>query len=247
MDHATGLLEQNRLLADLIGEADWSEPVPTCPGWTLTQLMRHVGRGTRWAATIVRTRAHEVIDPRTVEGGKPPADRGGALAWLQESPRLLLAAVATDPNVPVWTGTGLQPAQWWVRRLLHESVVHRVDAALALGVDHPIEPALAADGVSEWLDLLAAARPGTAMLRDGATMHLHATDESLGADGEWTIRGGTGGIGWEHTHGPGDVAVRGTAADLLLALLRRISGDDGRLVVVGERERWTTWLANTDF
>ncbi|OHV73019.1 hypothetical protein BCD48_33885 [Pseudofrankia sp. BMG5.36] len=53
----------------------------------------------------------------------------------------LLEAVAADPDAPVWTGTGPQPARWWVRRLLHESVVHRVDAALALGVDHPIEPA----------------------------------------------------------------------------------------------------------
>ncbi len=246
MDHAAALLGQNRLLTDLLGEADWSTPVPTCPGWTLTQLMRHVGRGARWAAVIVGTRAQEAVDARTIEGGKPPADRGGALAWLQDSPRLLLEAVAADPDEPVWTATGPQPARWWVRRLLHESVVHRVDAALALGVDHPIEPALAADGVSEWLGLVAVWR-GTATLPDGATIHLRATDEGLGTEGEWTIRGHAGGIGWEHTPGPGDIAVRGTAADLLLALLRRIPGDDDRLVVVGERECWTTWLANTAF
>ncbi|MBL7497085.1 maleylpyruvate isomerase family mycothiol-dependent enzyme [Frankia sp. CNm7] len=171
---------------------------------------------------------------------------GTTSRWLQESPRLPLEAVAADPDAPVWTGTGLQPARWWVRRLLHESVVHRVDAALALGVDHPIEPALAADGIAEWLGLLAA-RPDTAVPREGATMHLHATDEGLGAAGEWMIRGGASGIGWEQGHGTSDVAVRGAAADLFLALMRRIPGDDDRLVVAGEREHWTTWLANTAF
>ncbi|MBL7496911.1 maleylpyruvate isomerase family mycothiol-dependent enzyme [Frankia sp. CNm7] len=246
MDHGALLLEQNRLLADLLGEADWSTPVPTCPGWTLTQIMRHVGRAPRWATTIVRTRAQEALDPREAEGGRPPADRDGALAWFRQGPRLLLEAVADDPEARVWTtAAGLQPARWWVRRL-HEAVVHWVDAAIALGVDHPIEPALAADGISEWLDLLVAL-PGVAMPRDGSTMHLHATDEGLGADGEWTIRGGPSRIDWEHGHGFGDVALSGNAADLLLAVMRRIPGDDGRLVIAGEREHWTTWLANTAY
>ncbi|WP_232794130.1 MULTISPECIES: maleylpyruvate isomerase N-terminal domain-containing protein [Pseudofrankia] len=62
-------------------------PVSTCPGWTLTQLLRHVARGPRWAAAIVRTRSREAIDPRGVSGGRPPADRVGVLAWFQEGPR----------------------------------------------------------------------------------------------------------------------------------------------------------------
>jgi hypothetical protein len=95
-------------------------------------------------------------------------------------------------------------------------------------------------------DLLVAL-PGGAMLRDGSTMHLRATDEGLGADGEWTIRGGPARISWERGHGLGDVALSGAAADLLLAVMRRIPGDDGRLVVTGERENWTTWLANTAY
>lgn len=59
MDYAAGLLAQNRLLTDLLGEADLSRPVPTCPGWDLTQLMCHVGRWDRWAAAMVRNRALE--------------------------------------------------------------------------------------------------------------------------------------------------------------------------------------------
>jgi hypothetical protein len=47
------MIEQNRMLGELLRGADWSVPVPTCPGWTLLQLLRHVGRGDRWAAQII--------------------------------------------------------------------------------------------------------------------------------------------------------------------------------------------------
>ena len=40
-----------------ITDGDLERPVPTCPGWTFRQLATHVGRGHRWAAQIVATRA----------------------------------------------------------------------------------------------------------------------------------------------------------------------------------------------
>ncbi len=57
MDHAAALIEQNRLLAQLYRTADPEIEVPTCPGWTVRKLVTHVGRGDRWAATIVRERS----------------------------------------------------------------------------------------------------------------------------------------------------------------------------------------------
>jgi uncharacterized protein (TIGR03083 family) len=246
MDHAAALVEQNRLLGELVRPADPATPVPTCPDWTLRQLVTHVGRGDRWAATIVRDRADGYVDIRTVADGKPPDDAAGVVDWLVESARLLLDAVATTgADTPVWTFTGPQPAAWWIRRRLHESVVHRADAALALGVPYAVEAAVAADGVSEWLSLLSA-RPAPLLAAD-ATLHLHATDDGLGADGEWMVRGGESGIAWEHGHGKGTAAVRGSAADLLLAALRRIPADDARLQVLGEVSVWSTWLARTTF
>ena len=65
-------------------------PVPTCPGWTLKQLFRHVGRGDRWAATIVRT--GQPADPREVADGRPP--EGGLVDWLRGGPQAILDAVA---------------------------------------------------------------------------------------------------------------------------------------------------------
>ncbi|GAA3226569.1 maleylpyruvate isomerase family mycothiol-dependent enzyme [Pseudonocardia petroleophila] len=243
MDHAAALVDQNRLLADLVRDAPADTAVPTCPGWTLQQLVRHVGRGDRWAATIVRTGAF--VDPREVAGGKPGDD---VVGWLHESPRTLLDAVdGTGPDVPVWTFLGPRPAAWWIRRRLHESTVHRADAALALGVPYDIEPELAADGLSEWIALLAERSDGgDPPLAAGTVLHLHATDDGLGEAGEWLVRGTDGGgVEWEHGHGKGAAAVRGTAADLLLAVTRRVPAS--RVEVLGDAAVLDTWLERTSF
>src|SRR5271167_3001041 len=125
MDYAAALIEQNRLFGEAVFAADLSTAIPTCPGWTLLQLLRHVGRGDRWAAQIIRDRAGSDLDPRLVPDGRPPSD--------------------TD---------GPRPAGWWVRRRLHEATVHRADAAIAVGKPYELPPELAADGIDEWLERL---------------------------------------------------------------------------------------------
>jgi uncharacterized protein (TIGR03083 family) len=247
MDYAAALLEQNELFGRLIRDADPSAPVPTCPDWTIQQLFRHVGRGHRWAAQIVRDRVEDYLNPRTVRDGKPPGDQDGAIEWLHGSARAVVDAVAdVGHDTPVWTFLGPRPAAWWVRRRLHEATVHRADAALALGVPYELEVSLAADGISEWLDRLAAeqwsGRP--APLDPGVTLHLHATDDP-GSPGEWMIRSDEDGIAWEHGHGRGTTAVRGRTVDLLLALLRRRSAAETEVRTLGDEQVWTNWLQRT--
>ncbi|MDQ2706664.1 MAG: maleylpyruvate isomerase family mycothiol-dependent enzyme [Actinomycetota bacterium] len=249
MDYASALFEQSELFGELVREADLTTPVSACPGWSLSQLLRHVGRGDRWAAQIVSDRMDSVLDPRAVRDGKPPEDPVGTFAWLSDSPRALVDAVAaTGGDTPVWTFVGPRPASWWVRRRLHEWTVHRADAALALGVAYELAPALAADGVSEWLGLVAARRSGElpAALDAGETLHLHATDDGLGSAGEWLIRGEPDGVSWENAHAKADTAVRGSAVDLMLLLLRRRPvGDEFQLF--GDLEILATWLDRTGF
>lgn len=246
MDYAAALLEQNELFGALTRDADPATPVPTCPEWTIKQLFRHVGRGHRWAAQIVRDRMNDYLDPREVRDGKPPSDPDGAIKWLHGSARAVLDAVAeVGADTPAWTFLGPRPASWWVRRRLHEATVHRADAALALGVPYDLAAPLAVDAISEWLDLLAARskRADPAALETGVTLHLHATDDPDPA-GEWLIRGAEDGLSWEYGHGKGTTAVRGRAVDLLLALLRRRPADAG-VEVLGDQDVWTNWLART--
>jgi uncharacterized protein (TIGR03083 family) len=247
VDLPAALLTQTRALGEIVRGADPATPVPTCPGWTLRELTTHVGRGDRWAATIVAQRAEAFIDPRTVPDGTAPADPAAAAGWLEAGARLLLDVVAAAPEAEVWTSLGPRPAGWWVRRRVHESLVHRADAALATGAVFAPAPDVAADAVSELLSLVAERPGGVPALPAGATMHLHATDDGLGSAGEWMVRAAESGISWEHGHAKGAVAVRGAAADLLLVLLRRLPADDARVQVLGDASVLDTWLARTPF
>lgn len=253
MDTAEALKAENAAFAELLADADLSRPVPTCPEWTLRQLMVHVGRGDRWCAHIVAERSSEDIDPRTVPDGKPPAELDEQTAWLHAGVRTLLDAVeSVGPETPVWTFLGPRPARWWIRRRLHETVVHRADAALAVGSPFEVDPAVAADSVTEHLERVAARakRQGVRPLDPGRTLHLHATDPGLGQAGEWTIHGGPGGaqeIAFDHAHGKATAALRGPVRDLLLAIVRRGNAADLGLEIFGDQAVWDTWLARTPF
>jgi uncharacterized protein (TIGR03083 family) len=249
VDYAVDFLEQNRAFGEVIRSAEPSTPVPTCPGWSLDQLFRHVGRGDRWAAQIVADRLDHPLDPRAVESGKPPPEPDEAISWLHGGAKRLIDAVEqVGVDTPVWTFLGPRPAYWWVRRRLHEATVHRADATLALGLDYALAPALAADGIGEWLERVAsqAGRDNAPLpLEDGRILHLRATDPGLGVGGRWTIRSDAGRVSWSHGEENGAVALRGGAVDLLLALLRRVRVDDTDIALSGDAAVWQTWLDHT--
>lgn len=250
MDLRAVLLEQTRAFGELLRDADPATPVPSCPGWTLKELFRHVGRGHRWAAQIVADRRSQVLDPRDVRDGKPPGDPDAAVDWLNQGAQLLVDAVERiGSDARVWTFLGPRPPGWWIRRRVHETTVHRADAELALGRDFDLSPELSADGISEWLERVAmeARRHRSAALDRGLSLHLHATDDGLGPTGEWTVVNDEDGMSWSHSHGEGTVALRGPAKDLLLAIVRRRTAADAGVDVFGDTAVWDAWLDRTTF
>jgi uncharacterized protein (TIGR03083 family) len=247
VDFRAALLDQTRDFGELIRSADPSTPVPTCPDWTLRQLFRHVGRGTRWAAQIVTERRSDPLDPRDVREGKPPDDPDAAIDWLNNGAQLIIDGVDRVGQTRVWTFLGPRPAGWWIRRRLHEVTVHRADAALALGGAFDLSPELAADAISEWVELMAAQGTPHPPLDVGQSMHLHATDDGLGPTGEWTITHDADGVWWSHEHGKSGVALRGSATDLLLAITRRRTAAELGLEMFGDDAVWDRWLERTAF
>jgi uncharacterized protein (TIGR03083 family) len=249
MDVRSTLLTETKAFGDLYRGADPATPVPTCPGWSLNQLFKHVGRGNRWCAQIIDDRLQEPLDPREVRDGKPPEDIDGAIAWLEAGAQKILDAVDhVGADARVWTFNGQKPAGWWIRRRVHEQAVHRADAALALGASFDVPAAQAADGVSEWIELIikGAGRHAPPLGR-GLTLHLHATDDELGPTGEWTITNDEDGVNWSHDHAKGEVAVRGRAVDLLLGITRRHTTAEAGLEVFGDAAVWDGWLARSPF
>jgi uncharacterized protein (TIGR03083 family) len=232
-------------------DGDLDRPVPTCPGWTFKQLATHVGRGHRWAAQIVATRASAPASTRDVPNGRMPDDPSQHQAWLAESADLVADAVTAVGDEPVWTFTGPRPARWWARRRAHEVAVHLADAQLAVGRDVDLAPAFAADGVDEWLGLVMASTANPDQARalggDGQTLHFHAIDPGLDGMGEWLVTRTPSGIAVERGHAKADVAVRAPAARLLLLLTRRLPADDPGVEVFGEQALLTHWLEHTPF
>lgn len=249
VDFRAALLDQTEAFGELMRSADPSTPVPTCPDWTLRQLFRHVGRGNRWAAQIIADRRSEPLDPREVPEGKPPDDPDAAITWLNGGAQQVIIAVEqVGSDARVWTFLGTRPAGWWIRRRVHEVLVHHLDAALAVGKDIEVPAELAADAISEWLELMSVqAKRQTPPVAPGRTLHLHATDPGLGPTGEWTIVNDEDGVGWTHEHGKGDVALRGPVKDLLLVLTRRRQVDDTGIEVFGDKALWDVWLERTPF
>jgi uncharacterized protein (TIGR03083 family) len=241
-------------LAEILTEHDQSLPIPTCPDWTLRQLVTHVGRAHRWAAEITRTRSDAFIPFREVPDGKLPDDRADQPAWLRAGAAQIADAVREAGSDVVWSFTGPVPARFWIRRMAHETLVHRADAQLAAGAEPEpvIEADVAADAIDEWLMLLAGGFAGSAgerteALPAGACLHVHATDDGLGGRGEWMIRHDAGGLTVEPGHGKGDAALTGPAASLLLVLMRRRPVSDPAVTIYGDSAVVDGWLASTAF
>lgn len=231
---------------------DLTATVVTCPDWSLAVLAHHIGAGARWMAEVVATRAAAPPSMESIRDTVMPEGDDVRSAWLASGVRLLVDAVRGAPaGADVWTFLGPRPAAFWLRRMTSEAAVHRVDAAITLGLPFELAPDLAADFLSEGLTMIAerpAAAPGTPGTGGGGeTLHFHATDEGLGEAGEWFVRRTPEGIELEHGHAKADVAVRGPAALLLLVLLRRLPPTHEGIQVLGDGAVLTKWLEDTKF
>jgi uncharacterized protein (TIGR03083 family) len=239
-------------LAAVAAFDDLRTAVPTCPDWTLRELVIHVGRAHRWAAEITRTRATAPIAFRAVPDGKFPDEPAERAQWLLAGAQRLADAVRASGSDPVWTFAGPLPASWWARRMAHETVVHRADAELALGRPVEIGAQIAADGIDEWLMVMSnLAAPGqdarVAALPAGRSLHVHATDAVNDGAGEWTIRRLPDSIEVEQAHGKGDAALRGPASQLLLVLLGRLPAGGPSVEVLGDPAVLDGWLSGVKF
>lgn len=239
-------------LAALVDCTDPALPIAACPGWTLRQLATHVGRAHRWAAQIVATRSAEFIEFRAVPDGRLPDDPAERGRWLTAGAARLLDVLREAGDEPVWAFGPMRPAQFWARRMAHETLVHCADAQLAAGDQVDIPAERAADAIDEWLITMSAPQPGQPDLRAsalpvGTALHVHATDPQLGGSGEWLIRHSGDGVRVVPEHGDADAAVAGQAADVLLVLMRRIPPTDQAVHVFGNAALLDRWLAHTAF
>ncbi|MET0954215.1 MAG: maleylpyruvate isomerase family mycothiol-dependent enzyme [Aeromicrobium sp.] len=219
MDHALELGTAMSRFAELAAMSAGDEPVPACEGWTVHDLTVHLGTIHRWAGSILLS-GQRLPEPK-------PLVTEPVSEWYSGTASALLGAVqAVSPDEPVPNFSHLgETAAFWSRRQMHETTVHAVDAAQALGFDEgrwTVDPALAADGIDEVLQVFFPRMTARGRRPDvRSRIRLVATDVGQ----TWIVGPGTeGGTPLQlHPSREPDTTVTGTASDLYLGLWHRVS------------------------
>jgi uncharacterized protein (TIGR03083 family) len=247
-------VNQTQDLAAWVGGTEPGTPIPTCPEWTLTDLVDHVGSTQRWVSRLV---GEGISDPGTafsIGWESAPAEQSTWGSWLLDGAHGLEATFArgTDDRV-VWDPSGGgDGVSFWSQRVFGEISVHRVDAAFALERAYQIDPTLAVAAVEDWLSTMASSGwaanvPGfaEAMRGDGQTIAWVADD----ADQAWLLRRTQAPLVLTHDRGDADVTIHGPARELLQIVSRRLPLDAAESsTVVGDHDELThliehmTWI-----
>lgn len=217
------------------GEVGLDAPVPTCEGWTVHDVLGHLGRVHRSVSEILERRSLEI--PHVEIPRAPAGDE--VLAFFADGLARLVAALRDiDLDQPLYTWAGEGTTRFYLRRMAHELEVHRYDAELAHGVPCPFDPDMAVDGIDEFYDVLVpfSARRWERPLPAGS-LHLHRTD----GPGEWLVRAVDGAVVTTREHTKGDCAVRGGASDLFRFVWNR--GRAEGLDVLGDAAVADEWAA----
>lgn len=230
-----------RRIAD-VAEGNLDKTVPSCPDFTVERLAQHTASlYVFWSEALEQNRRPEIDWNAVFAGDLIALNRTGL-------ERFLATIGPLDPEAPTWTWADMIPGattsgnvRFWMRRSAQELAVHRWDFENAVGDTHPIDAALAADGIDEVLTVFGPATghpdfKGTSerFEGNGETFRLEPTD----GPAPITFTAQPDRFDLATTAEP-DVTARGTASDLLLftwgrvpASVLEVSGDASLL------DRW---------
>jgi uncharacterized protein (TIGR03083 family) len=209
-----------------------SAAVPTCPGWTATDLTRHVAE-----VYLHKTRAmRDGVEPQPW----PPAELADEepLALLDRAYAGLLAEFAArKPEDPAggWY-TPDRTVGFWIRRMAQETVIHRIDAELGAGQPVATVPDdLAIDGIDELLKVFVAFGVETwgGYFKDILAGSPGRTYRVQTASAAWRVRTGPGLFTVSDGGGEGaDVTVNGAPMSVLRWVWNRESAAEPSSVEV---------------
>ena len=157
-DHLDSLAAATERLASAASSTWLGAEVPTCPEWTLLDLVAHAGMVHRWATAAVEGDRETMGDAGLLEEeGRTSPDPP---AWLRAgSARLAEVLEAADDDLEAYVFLKEAPPakRFWARRQCHETTIHALDALAArrgrrlVAGDVWFGPELAVDGVDELL------------------------------------------------------------------------------------------------
>jgi uncharacterized protein (TIGR03083 family) len=235
LDYLDHLQRESARFETALLAAPSDAPVPSCPGWTASDLLWHLAEVQWFWGEIVRSGARS---PDEYAEPARPADRTALEAFYRVASGGLLAALAAaEPDTPAWTWSDDQTVGF-IRRQAHEAFVHRVDAELTAGERTPMDPLLSTDGIDEALRVMYGGCPAWATFVRDAERSLRITTTDTGRSWLVTLgrfrgtRPSDRKVYDEPTlhvaddpsaSGPAAATWRGTAADVDCALWNRPS------------------------
>jgi uncharacterized protein (TIGR03083 family) len=232
--------DASRLLS-VVNDVGLQAPVPTCPGWSVRDLVEHV-------AEVYQHKIACTRQQRDPEGWPPPVPPGDPRQWLAHSrAELLQLLIDQGPDAPSYTWWPEdQTVGFWYRRMAQETAVHRVDAESALGAVTPVAADLAVDGMDEVLMIMLEGDWSDMRPEDWKGVSPEAgagkTVAVLGGDAIWRVQLRPDGVGVEIGAGPADASVGGDPSELLLWLWGRrpveavqVSGDHDAVTALRDR------------
>jgi uncharacterized protein (TIGR03083 family) len=233
-DYVDAIASHSAGFAAAASAADLDAPVPSCPAWSVADLVYHLTEVQWFWGTIVEERLCEPPpDERRPERAGPaelvPAFRAGA-------DRLVRVLREARDEEPVWSWAPGRHDVGFVRRhQVQEAAVHHWDAENAAGRGRTLETPLAVDAISEFLtfsvssesDPASPARPALA-----GTFALSCTNAPV----SWIISDGQvpGTVAFARHDGlPAQdlPTISATASDLLLWLYHRVHVNAARVPI----------------
>jgi len=141
---------ETELMTQVAHAASADAPVPTCPGWTLGEVLRHVG-------SVYRVTRRWITDGRRPEHWqRKPGPQQSLEEYFREGRDELVAELSAhdaDELAPTWWPAD-RSYGFWRRRMAHETTIHRIDAEGAAGREaSKISEDVALDGIDEALTL----------------------------------------------------------------------------------------------
>ena len=177
--YVAAIERETRRFREVLAQAPTGTAVPGCPEWDVDDLLWHLGGEVQafWAWVI----ANRPLPPTEFEEPDRPDSRAGLLAILDRvHEALMLRLRNADPSEGAWSWTSdpdLHTVAFTMRRQAHEALIHRIDAELAVGERTPVDPALAADGFAECLEVMYAGLPSWGSFEADVTrIVVEATD-----------------------------------------------------------------------
>lgn len=204
--------------------------VPTCPEWSVDDLVRHVAEVYLHKVACMRLNAAPSPWPLDLSGEATLPLLARAYGELTDE----FAARAPQLPAHTWHDPD-QTVGFWVRRMAQETVIHRIDAELAAGVPSRTVPDdLALDGIDELLDIFLAW--SSVKWHDEFAAALSTSDGrrvAVVAAGErWLITPGPDGVVVTRGDELADAEVRGSPDAVLRWLWRR--ADDSIVTIGGD-------------